>query len=407
MDWMTDALKGSVDVEMTGMDTGRVLNTCAEQSLRFWKVKSLGEYTVRFCARPSDAWKICNAAERGGCEVRVFSKKGAPAVWGAVRRRYALIFGALACLTALFWSSIHVWKIDVRGNETVPTYRILNALEDNGVGIGSLWPFFSNDLIQAGVLLEVPELSVAAIQVHGSRVEVVVRERIEKPKLVIDDEVVEIIASKSGLVTSMSVLRGDAAVKKGDTVLKGETLVLCTASGRIAQPRPVHAMAEVWARTWYEITAETPLVEREKKYTGRKKEHFSLVIGKTRINFYRNSGISMVKCDKITNEYKAAVKNVFMLPLTLVRETYREYETTETEKDIYSETERLKSELVAELLEETGSADRVVSSAYSVTQTEGKLCVTLRAECIEDIALPRPAEYAGQENNNIQGEDQT
>jgi len=394
MDWITDALKGSVALEITGADPEGFLNRCAEQNLPFWDAVSRDAHTLRLRARVRDVRALCVLAERQGCQTEVLSEKGAPALWRGLRRRYALLLGIVFCLGGLVWSSLHVWEIRVRGNETVSAAAILNALEESGVAIGSWWPGFTNDLIQARVLLQIPELSVVALQVHGSRLEVIVRERIPKPAMVQDGAITEIVAEKAGIIDRMHVLRGDAAVKKGDTVLAGELLVAAQAHGRIAAPRPVHALAEVQARTWYELTAQSPLQYAEKRYTGEEKHRFALILGKTRINFYGNSGISLTNCDKIISEYRAAVKDVFLLPVTLVRETFREYAAETAEAELSAQAERMEQTLTEELRSRLADGARVVSTAFSVSRTGETLTVTLRAECLEDIAAPRPAETA-------------
>jgi len=146
----------------------------------------------------------------------------------------------------------------------------------------------------------------------------------------------------------------------------------------------VHAYGTVQARTWYEIRANRSLTGAEKSYTGREKHRFALTFGTKRVNFYGNSRIYGGDCDKIIEEFPLSVPGVFTLPVTLVRETYRQYEPIPVERS----AEELQSEMEAELrgyldsLVEDGS---VMSASVRFSEKNGVLTATLSAECLEDI----------------------
>lgn len=405
MDWITDLLKGSIRLEVSGADPEKFINLCSQQGIGVWDVISVDDYTMNIYLRYKHTDSIAAMAERCGCTIRVCEKSGVPKLLRSMKKRYFVLPGIILAVAVLLWSSLYIWEVEVHGNETVSTSKILNALDNAGVGIGSFWPEFMNDMIRTRVLLELPELSFAGVQVSGSRAVVVVRERVEKPELVDESVMTEIVAKKTGVIEKMSTLQGVPLVHRGDAVLEGDILVSGVMTGRVAQPRPVHAMAEILARTWYEITAQTELTEQKKSYTGEEKNKFALIIGKTRINFYGNSGISEQCCDKIIFEYKAAVPGVFTLPITLVRENFKEYETAGADKAAEAEVKRLEHTLLSRLEQELGKDGKSVSCSFSKYEKGGVLYVTLRAECLENIAISRRAEFDAQAETNIQGDD--
>jgi similar to stage IV sporulation protein len=296
----------------------------------------------------------------------------------------------LACLGALLWSSLHIWEIEVRGNEKVPTWQILGALDECGVGIGSFWPTISTEGIRSQVQLILPELSWLTVNVTGSRAEVIVRERTPKPEIVDEKAAYDIVAGKTSIISEMRVYRGVAAANVGQTVLAGEKLVSCYVPSSFAPPRLVHALADVTARTWYEITAAAPLKYWEKVYTGRESTKYALILGTKRINFYLNSGIPEANCDKIITVEQLKLENIFALPVKLVRETCLEFETRTVSEDRDRVRSRLEARLMSNLLERIGREGKVVSSDYSFSEKNGLLTVTLRAQCTEQIALEQP-----------------
>ncbi|MGI5936553.1 MAG: sporulation protein YqfD [Oscillospiraceae bacterium] len=381
---------GYVRVEVSGAQPVNVLNLCADTGVKFWWVEYVDEFTLRLTVRSRHLPKLQDLVRRGQCSVKWVKPCGFPVHLKKLRGRYVLLAGLLACLAALAWSSLHIWEIEVKGNETVPAWRILGALDECGVGIGSFWPSISTEDVRSRVQLILPEISWLTVNVQGSRAEVLVRERTLKPEIVDEKTPHDIVAGKTGIISEMRVYRGAAAVSVGQTVLAGEKLVSCYVPSSFAPPRMVHALADVKARTWYEISAAAPLKYREKAYTGRESTKYALILGTKRINFYLNSGISEPNCDKIITVDQLKWENVFALPVKLVTEKYLEFETRSVPEDRSGLRKRLEAQLMSRLLEQIGEDGKVVSSQYSFSEKNGLLTVTLRAECTEQIAVKQP-----------------
>ena len=69
----------------------------------------------------------------------------------------------------------------------------------------------------------------------------------------------------------MSVLEGESAAIVGNAVAKGDVLVRGLMSSETGDERYVHSMAQVIADTWYEISAQTPMLEERKNRKERPK----------------------------------------------------------------------------------------------------------------------------------------
>jgi similar to stage IV sporulation protein len=225
------------------------------------------------------------------------------------------------------------------------------------------------------------------VNVSQSRAEVIVRERTPKPELIDNDAPVDVTARKTGIIAKMNVLQGRPLFGVGDAVVAGETLVTGVMESPYAETRYVHAMAEVEAAVWYELTAEAELCSRVKTYTGEKMTRLALLLGDRRINFYRNSGENGEACDKITEKYPFALKDVFTLPITLLREDFRAYRLTDVRRDESALRESLEAELSSVLENELGDGGEIVSVSFVSSKANGLMTVTLRAECRENIAV--------------------
>lgn len=389
MSSLLNLLRGTVRVEATGAMPVTLLNLCAARGLAFWDAKAEDSVTVRLTVFKSDLKELEELARRSNVTVQAVRKRGAPFFMRRFRKRYTLIAGFALCIAALFWSSLYIWDIDVSGNEAVPASKILTALENAGVGVGSFWPRFTIESIRSLVLVEVPELSFITVNVSGSRAEIIVRERVPKPELVNESVHAHVIAEKSGIITGMNVYRGSASVLLGQTVLAGEMLV----SGEIESPfaglRGVRAMADVTARTWYELVAVQPLEGTSKSYTGEEKSRIALCIGTKRINFYGNSGICDGNCDKIITEKRLELAGLFTLPVSIVRESCAEYELKPSELDSRLARDEMETELAETLSRILGETGELVDMNFTASESGGLLYVTLRAECIEQIGIQK------------------
>jgi similar to stage IV sporulation protein len=119
-----------------------------------------------------------------------------------------------------------------------------------------------------------PELAWVGIRIQGSvaTVEVVEKVLVEK-----DATKIDLVAAKPGLVSSVIVLSGEAAVSEGDTVLKGDCLI----RGIEHDGEYIQAKGIVQARVWYEATNTIALQNTIQSYTGRQKSMYFLKTGET------------------------------------------------------------------------------------------------------------------------------
>jgi len=253
------------------------------------------------------------------------------------------------------------------------------------------------------VLEQIPELSFLTVNVRGSRAQVIVRERIPLPAL--DDGAGggDIVAARSGVVERVDAFRGVAAVRPGDAVLAGDTLI----SGRVpgveiwgaeTKYRDVSPLGQVWARTEYEFTAADAPELRQKVPTGRRADHYALIFAGKRLNFYQNTGIYRTGCDTIYTEWTLGLGELFTLPVSLLRETQVQYTLQRAQQTEEETAARLKDVLAARLDRALSPEGRLLSADYEVRREDGAVVVTLRAQCLENIAQ-KTGDRPGEEEN--------
>ena len=271
----------------------------------------------------------------------------------------------------------------------MPEERILRALEQCGVGIGSFGLALDGEDIRNQMLLEIPELSWVAVNVSGCRAEVQVRERVEPPELLDETTPSNVVARRSGLVLEIRDWNGMAAVQPGTAVTEGQLLISGVEDLDTLGARVLAGMGSVQARTWYTLTTQIPLTGMEKQYTGREKRTSALVLGRQRIKFFSNGSIEEGNYDKITTRTPWSLLGV-PLPVTWVSERYRFYETVPAELDL-ARAEAMGERILTEQLEALVAPYGAVTSTLCTSRRRGDaLEVTLSAECVEEIGRSVP-----------------
>ena len=104
----------------------------------------------------------------------------------------------------------------------------------------------------------------------------------------------KVVAARDGVVTQVRALEGQPMVRAGDAVQTGDTLIsgLVEPTREGGKYRTAHAHGTVQAYTTHTVQAARPLTEQSKRYTGKIRHQYALVMGNKRLNFYIGSGIT-------------------------------------------------------------------------------------------------------------------
>ena len=398
MNGVVNYLRGTVRVTVVGMFPERVVNLCAQQSVEFWGVDWHDERAVSFTIRRRGFSRLEALAHRVDCEVLVGERRGFPEFARSFRSRYAFLIGLGLTLIAVSVLSQFVLTIEITGNENISDAVILRQLQRFGVSPGAFGPGLDRRQIEQEILLEVPELSWMTINLKGTRVEVQVREVQKAPKRIDESGFYHVVASADGIITHVEPELGDAVVKKGDTVSRGEVLI----SGTVTMEPPiysdlptryydVHARGRVWARTWRTITAVIPEETAAKIYTGAKKTCWAINFFGRRVEFFGNSSISDALCDRITSVRQPVLPGGAGAPIWLSREELFPYETTILCVDRDAAENLLEEELAERLKELVGADGQILGMEFQTRVSDGLIRVTVTAECLEEIGQEVPA----------------
>ena len=395
---IVNRFRGQTWVRVEAPFPERVLNLCSARGLAFWDLvwESETAFTCRLSRR--DCGRLRRAMKNLEGSVTVVRGEGVPFFLGRFRRRQVLLAGLTACALWVTVGSFFIWDFTVEGNETVTEEEILRALDRYGVGLGTLGLGLDTEDLRNHILLEIPELSWITVNVSGCRATVQVRERVPVPELVSKREPANVVARRAGLVLEVQALDGVTCVLPGSSVTEGQLLISGVEDTETFGARVLTGMGTVEARTWYTLTAHLPLTAPVKRYTGREKTYYFLVLGTNRIKFFANSGMEAGSYDKITTRDRWSFFGL-PLPVTLERETCRYYETEVSDVDA-AFAEAAAEEALTDYLHTLVDDYGTVSSTLCTSRRRGDvLTVTLSAECVEQIGetVPIYTEESGAE----------
>lgn len=387
--WLRGA-EGSVRVRVTGAALERFLNLCLREEIRPRALERQDWNRLECTLSLSDFRRLRGRMGRTGCRVHILRREGLPFLLRTLRRRVVLSAGAFAMLAALWLLHSRIWVIELNTPERIPESVLSRALAAEGVTIGMPVEAFDWRTIQRRLMMRLEEIAYVTFDLSGSHLTVNVHEKPELTPAREDDTITSVVARRPGQIVRVTPLSGWPVVKPGDIVDTGETLIDASVPpSRDIEgltPRLTWSDGEVIARTWYRKTILRPLTVPHKQYTGKVTRQYALIWGKYRINFYLGSGICGAGCDKIIDIRKLTVTDGLTLPVALVRQTFRWYETAAADPD----PEALRQEMEARALASLGKEIEGEITAHTLTAretAEGALEVQFSAEALEEIGV--------------------
>ena len=384
------SLSGTVRVELASADPTGVLTAANGKGIELFDVEMRDDVTVHFTIFRRDHRKLRAIAGKRGEDLRVKERRG---IYWALKRmlkRPIFVLGlAMLFLMAMYVPS-RVFIIEVQGNGTVPSNRIVEAAENCGIRFGASRRQVRSEQVKNALLEAMPELGWAGVNTYGCRAVISVREREPEP---VDGEkppVSSIVAVRDGYILSCDVFSGNGLCTPGQAVKAGEVLISgYTDCGiRITATR---ASGEVVAATSRSVRVVTPSECIKKTGNPSLRVEYSLIVGKNRINFNKNSGILDALCGRMVTNYHLTLPGGYRLPVTLVKETVTDADLTAAGVN----GEALLRTFAARYLGAQMIAGTVTEAMETVTEEDGVWVLTGEYACTEMIGRER-AEQNGE-----------
>jgi len=281
-------LLGYVMIHMSGFSVERLINQAAASGIVLWDMRRLSvSISVKISRR--DYARLCHMAERTGTKLKITQAVGLPTIIKRFRKRVVLVFGLVFFVIALVVLTSFIWEIEIIGTKRMDADHVLEFLADNGFEIGTFRHGIAYRDIESLLMQEFDDIAWISLVINGTSAKIELVETIIEPQIVDLTTPTDIVAAKDGIILQMATSIGTPLFVPGDVVRAGEVLV----SGQLEIGNAddgvpviyehVRAQSEIWARLYYSINFDIPLVFYEKTFTGRTHRVYSIMIGKHEI----------------------------------------------------------------------------------------------------------------------------
>ena len=283
------SLDGMVEAELTSAEPGAALEAANARGIPLYDVIQVGDLTARFRVRRRDYRTLEALSEKRGETLHLRRRMGAYWTLKRLLARPMLLCGLAVFLAAAIFLPTRIFFVRVEGNVNTPTRLILDAAGESGIRFGASRRAVRSEKMKNALLSALPQLQWAGVNTSGCVATVSVRERTDPEVTEQDSAVSSIVASRDGFIVSATVTRGNFLCRVGQSVKAGQVLISgYTDCGICIQA--TRAEGEIYAQTSRDFAAVTPV-----KWTARGEQtavrrKYSLIIGKKRINLWKDSG---------------------------------------------------------------------------------------------------------------------
>ncbi len=275
-------LTGYLSIRFQGPRVERFINLCLKEGIPVWDVYTTRQGVVVGKTSIAGFKRMRPVARNSRVRVRIIRRRGLPFLLARLWRRTAFACGALLFIVSLYVLGSFIWFVEVRGNERVSNASILEAAAQLGLRPGVYRGRLVPSQLARSLVIQLPELSWAGIEVKGSYA---IIEVVEKKVVTAEEKPVgHVVASKAGVIKKIVATSGKAMVKAGDIVEQGQILIsgVFTADDG-ARPTYVHADGITEAIIWYDGIATSTLQRLIRVRTGREHVCDILRIGEREI----------------------------------------------------------------------------------------------------------------------------
>ena len=221
---LLDWILGYVVIEVTGKHVEQFMNLCAVYKKDVWGF-SVYPGGLKAMSRLSEVKGLRKLARKAKVRIHIREKHGVWFTTKPIRKRWGLLLGVGLFCCVIWLLGGRIWCIDIQGNTSITTQQIEQILNDSGVTQGVITKKYDWATLRQTIITEHPEISWLSFNPQGCVLKVDLSETTVSPELQNQQEPRNLVASRDGRIVDLQVFTGNATVKKGDAVVKGDMLI--------------------------------------------------------------------------------------------------------------------------------------------------------------------------------------
>ncbi|MDQ5983718.1 MAG: hypothetical protein RUMPE_00744 [Eubacteriales bacterium SKADARSKE-1] len=377
---------GYVIFSATGCFPERFMNLTARYGICLWNVKK-NKNTFTASAMASEYKTLRKIAKKSSMKIKLSEKRGLIFITKKYKSRKGIPIGILCFFVIIYFLSLHIWNIDIKGNNSIEENEICSLLSELSIESGTLKNKIDTSSIERMAMNRFSNISWFSVNIRGCNLEIELKEKITPPELVEKETPCNIKSTSDAHITRMEVYSGTAEVKNGDAVVKGQLLVNGIVEDSFGKNILQHADAKIFATTIKTLKESTDLNSTEEVATGKviKRKYIKILSLKFPLtltpipkgNFKRKIKKNNIKVAKAS------------LPITMYKEYWEEFAKKKkifTKDEACSITkENLKKREELELknikIQKKDTLEKIIDNKYYIIATYN---------CEENIATKEP-----------------
>ena len=375
---------GYVRIEVEGYYIERFINICQNKKILIWNLKRQKGVKLYLNIGIKDFKKLKNIARKTNCKIKISKKKGIPFILHRYKKRKIFAIFLIIIAFAIYTSSKYVWNIEVQVEDNLQIEQIEEDLADLGLRKGVLKSKIETDKLINELRLKRNDISWIGIDLKGTNVIIKAVKSDEKPDLLDNSDYCNIVARKSGIITTIIAQNGTAVVNVGDEVNEGDILIAGYMEGKYTDKRYVHSLGVVQAKIKYQKSEKIYLNQEKLRDTGNEEKKFQIKFNNFQINFYKT--LSKFKIyDTIYTEKNLKIFSNFYLPISIVEITNKEQIK---EEKTYSKEEVIelgKEKLSTEIEDKIANKENILETKVDTIEQEDSIEVCVTYEVLENI----------------------
>ena len=309
------AIKGYLQIKLSGAASERFLNLCAKRRISLWKICKRNEF-CEMCIDAVDFKKLHCIVRKTKSRIRIEKKIGFPFWRKHLWKKSFFLTGMIFSISFWWFSQAFLWEITWEGNCQVTDDRLESYLAQKNVHTGKLLNEIPLTDLEKALRKDFPEIVWTSVTAKGTELHIAIRENDTVSRyrdhiehwnsgangkteyrntgngFAVSDSSNNYAAAGSsiespcdGVISSMIVRSGTPRVRIGDRVQAGEILVdgrvpVMAEDGSVREMLLVFPDADIYVEHSMCYEDRLPAIYAEPVKTGRTQKEISLQIGK-------------------------------------------------------------------------------------------------------------------------------
>lgn len=372
-------------IRLTGLGAEKQISALQQMGYTLYDIRRLDIRTVEFGYAKTYSDEIRAYLSQRGFICTLLPPRGKAKKLLNFQLHYPLIVFFLCMLLILSLSMQYVWKIDVNG-AGMYLGEIRSFLREENIHAGRIMASIDLKSLTEKLTYRLPRIAWVHASFKGLTLSIDITQGVPMPPIDTDGGNGNIIASQNGIIESIEVYAGTAAVKSGDTVKAGDVLIYGHERRSSDTLTSVRARGKVLACTYLKESAAISALSYQTHRTGNKASQIYL-------HFPGFSFTVSAIPAYLTTEHESVFYPLggAWLPVRIewrtVYETYLETISPD-ENALKTEVARLSMQKLSFLLSEN---DEIIDKWLDYSMIEGGIILaTATAEVRTDIAIFSP-----------------